>query len=411
MSWEDPRSEIASLTPTLTEIRRDIHKHPELGFEEERTQRLIRGWLTQLGYSPRDCARTGLIADLRPELIGRTRTIALRADIDCLPMDERTELPWRSIHDGRAHKCGHDGHTAMLLGTAAVLAHYRQQIPGNVRLLFQPAEEGVDGGGAKLMIAEGALEGVDEVYALHNWPAYPLGQLRVVPGPIMAQVHGFEISIRGRGGHGSQPQVCRDPIVAGAALITALQTVVSRGLGVDGGAVVSVCTFQSGEANNVIPEVARMTGTVRSFSGEVTERVLARMREIAKGVAATYGVEVDLALETGYPALVNAPECVAAVYRAAERVECFVGPQSFVSPPGLKGRQGLEVSAEDLPLAASEDFAYFAAEVPSAYFFLGAGREGLDTPGCHHPDFDFEDELIPVGMQMFLALVRDRLSP
>lgn len=392
MSWEDPLSEIANLTPTLTEIRRDIHKHPELGFEEERTQRLIRGWLTQLGYQPRDCARTGLIADLRPDLQGRGMTIALRADIDCLPMDERTDIPWRSIHDGRAHKCGHDGHTAILLGTAAVLARYRDRLSGNVRLIFQPAEEGVDGGGAKLMLAEGALEGVEEVYALHNWPGFPRGELRVIEGPIMAEVLTFEISIRGCGGHASQPQVCRDPIVAGAALISAMQTVVSRGLGAEGGAVVSICTFQAGEASNVIPEIARMTGTLRSFSAATTERTLSRMREIAKGIGATFGVEVDLALETGYPALINDPRCVEAVRRVATTIK------------------GLEQGSASLPMAASEDFAYFAAEVPSAYFFLGAGREGGETPGCHHPDFDFEDELIPVGMQMFLGLVRDRFA-
>jgi amidohydrolase len=392
MSWEDPRSEIESLTPTLTEIRRDIHKHPELGFEEIRTQRLIRSWLTQLGYEPRDCARTGLVADLRPEQIGRGRTIALRADIDCLPMPERTELDWRSVHDGRAHKCGHDGHTAILLGTAAVLARYREQIPGNVRLVFQPAEEGVDGGGAKVMVAEGALEDVEEIYGLHNWPAYPRGQLRVVSGPIMAQVHTFEISVRGVGGHGSQPQDCRDPIVAGAALVGALQTVVSRGLSASGGAVLSVCSFDAGTTNNVIPALARMTGTIRSFSAAATERVVARVREITKGIGATYGVTVDLALEASYPVLVNDQQCVGAVERVAQTIE------------------GLTVSDAELPMAGGEDFAYFAAEIPAAYFFLGAGRDGEDTPGCHHPDFDFEDGLIPTGMQMFLGLVRDRVT-
>jgi amidohydrolase len=392
MSWDDPRTEIDALTPTLTDIRRDIHKHPELGFEEERTQRLIRSWLTQLGYVARDCARTGLVADLRPELVGQVPCIALRADIDCLPMTERTELDWRSIHDGRAHKCGHDGHTAILLGTAAVLARYRDQIQGNVRLLFQPAEEGVDGGGAKVMVAEGALDGVDEVYGLHNWPGYPRGELRVVSGPIMAQVHTFEITVRGKGGHGSQPQVCRDPIVAGAALVGALQTIVSRGLSSAGGAVLSVCSFEAGTTNNVIPEFARMTGTIRSFSPEVTERVVVRLREIAKGVGATYGVAVDLALETSYPVLINHPDCVDAVTRVAASID------------------DLAVSPDELPMAGGEDFAYFASEVPAAYFFLGSGEAGEDTPGCHHPDFDFDDALIPTGMQMFLGLVRDRIG-
>ena len=390
MSWEDPREEIEGLTPTLTEIRRDIHKHPELGFEEHRTQRLVKSWLGQLGYTPRESAKTGLIADLRPELHGRAPTIALRADLDCLPMPEHTDLPWRSVHDGRAHKCGHDGHTAILLGTAAILARYRERLAGNVRLLFQPAEEGVEGGGAKVMVAEGALDGVSEVYGLHNWPAYPQGDLRVAAGPVMAQVHNFEITLQGRGGHGSQPQLCRDPIVAGAALIGALQTVVARGVGSGGGAVVSVCSFEAGTTNNVIPEVARMTGTIRSYEPEITERVLARVREVAKGIGATYGVEVDLALEASYPVLVNHPECVAAVQRVAQTL-------------------GLQHSEAELPMAGGEDFAYFAAEVPAAYFLLGAGREGEDTPSCHHPDFDFDDGLIPVGMRMFLGLVQDRL--
>lgn len=392
MPWDDLNDEVDSLTPTLTEIRRDIHKHPELGFEEHRTQRLIKGWLTQLGYEPKDCAGTGLYADLRPDCNDQGRTIALRADIDCLPMQEHTELPWRSVHDGCAHKCGHDGHTAILLGVAAILARYREHVVGNVRLVFQPAEEGVDGGGAKVMVGEGALTGVTEMYGLHNWPGYPRGELRVISGPIMAQVHIFEITVRGRGGHGSQPQSCRDPIVAGAALVGALQTVVSRGLGAGGGAVVSVCTFEAGEAINVIPEVARMTGTIRSFSPETTERVLERIREVCTGIGAAHGVEVDLALETTYPVLINDSECVAAVSRVASTVD------------------GLVVSDAELPMAGGEDFAYFAAEVPAAYFFLGAGHEGEDTPGCHHPDFDFDDELIPTGVKMFLGIVRDRLA-
>lgn len=391
MSWEDPRSEIENLTPTLVEIRRDIHKHPELGFEEQRTQRLVCKWLAQLGYEPRESAKTGVIADLHPQLHGQPPTVALRADLDCLPMVERTELPWRSVHDGRAHKCGHDGHTAILLGTAALLARFRERISGNVRLLFQPAEEGVDGGGAKVMAAEGALDGVDEIYGLHNWPSYPFGELRVRSGPIMAQVHDLEISVRGRGGHGGEPHHTRDAIVAASALVGALQTAVSRGLSAAGGAVVSICTFEAGEANNVLPELARLTGTIRSFAPEATERVLSRVREICSGIGATYGVEVELALDTTYPVLVNHSECVAAVERVGREV-------------------GLGVSDRSLPMAGGEDFAYFAAETPAAYFFLGAGREGEDTPGCHHPDFDFEDQLIPLGMQMFLGIVRDRMS-
>lgn len=387
--WSD--DEVEALLPQLREIRHDLHQHPELGFEEHRTQGRVRAWLEDLGYAPRDCAGTGLVADLHPDRPGPR--IALRADLDCLPMAETTPLPYRSVHEGRAHKCGHDGHTTILMGVAAVLARHRDRVPGNVRLLFQPAEEGVDGGGAKVMVAEGALRGVHEVYGLHNWPAFPHGELRVTAGPIMAKTRELEIVVVGKGGHGSQPQVCRDPLVAAAYLVTALQTVVSRGLGSDGGAVVSVCRFSSGHAHNVIPDRAELGGTVRSFDPAVDQRVIERIDEVARGVAATFGVEVTVSLSEGYPVLVNHERCAEAVRRVAARV---VGPQ--------------RVSAAGLPIAGGEDFAYLAQAVPAAYFFLGAGRPGQDTPGCHHPDFDFDDTLIPTGMRMFLGLVEERLG-
>lgn len=392
MPFDPPQEEIDALSSTLREIRHDIHQHPELGFEEERTQRLVRGWLEKLGYAPRDCARTGLIADLRPELASAP-AIALRADLDCLPIHEDLDLPYRSVHAGRSHKCGHDGHTSILLGVAAILARYRNQAPMNVRLLFQPAEEGVDGGGARVMVAEGALDGIDEVYALHNWPGYPKGEVRVIEGPTMAQVHEFEIEIVGVGGHGSQPQRARDPIVAAAHLVTALQTVVSRGLGYEGGGVVSVGSLHAGDANNVIPERARMVGTIRSFRPEVTTRVIERMREIASGVGTTFGVTVNLELREGYPVLVNHPDCARAVRAVAAEI---VGEA--------------RVSSEGLPMAGSEDFAFFARERPCAYFFLGAGKPGEDTPLCHHPDFDFDDDLIPLGMRMFLGILKHRFA-
>ncbi len=183
--------EIAVLVEQTRDVRHDLHRHPELGFEERRTQSVVRAWLEGLGYSPRICAGTGLVADLDASRPGPT--IALRADLDALPIDERTDLPWRSVHAGCSHKCGHDGHTAILLGVATVLKRHAALIPGNVRLVFQPAEEGVRGGGARVMVAEGALEGVSEIYGLHNWPAWPKGQVRVQPGPMLAQVHSFTI--------------------------------------------------------------------------------------------------------------------------------------------------------------------------------------------------------------------------
>lgn len=383
-------NEIGPLLPRLKELRHDIHQHPELGFEETRTQALVKKFLEEHGYSPKVCAETGLVADLKnPSMI----TIGLRADMDCLPIHESTNIPYRSIHAGKGHKCGHDGHTAILLGVAAVLAKHQQQIPGNVRLLFQPAEEGVRGGGARVMVAEGALRGVKEVYGLHNWPGWPKGQVRVKHGSMLAQVHTFSITLTGVGGHGSQPQLCRDPIVAGAQLVTALQTVVSRGLGYQGGAVVSVCQFQSGTTHNIIPATASLVGTIRTFHPAVEKRVLERFYEVCKGVAMANGVELKIDMEVGYPVTMNNPTCADAVARVAR---------------GLFGESG--VSEEELPMAGGEDFAYFAQEIPGAYFFVGAKRGEENTPVCHHPDFDFEDDLIEVGMKMFLGIVLDRFN-
>ena len=391
MSWTDPRGDIEALLPQLRQIRRDIHKHPELGFEEVRTQALCRAWLEARGYAPRVCAETGLIADLDAD--ARGPVIALRADLDCLPMHEPTDIAHRSVYPGKAHKCGHDGHTAILLGVADLLARYREEVGGNVRLLFQPAEEGVRGGGAKVMVAEGALAGVAEVYGLHNWPGFPKGQVHVKAGAMLAQVHTLKLTIFGKGGHASQPQMCRDPIVAGAHLVSALQTVVARGLGYTGGAVLSITQFSSGTTHNVIPDTAQLQGTVRSFDPAVGERVLARLREVVEGTAASFGVKIDLEVEAGYPVTSNDPRCAAAVARVA------------VAQLGAA-----RVSEQDLPCAGGEDFAYLAQAVPGAYFFVGAGREGEDTPVCHHPDFDFDDDLIPTGIGMFLGLVRDRLA-
>lgn len=395
-AWYDAAalgSAIELLTPKLVGVRHDIHQHPELGFEEHRTQGIVKTWLEAIGLEPRVCAETGLIADLRPDLMGKGRCIGLRADLDCLPMDETTDLPYRSVHAGRAHKCGHDGHTAVLMGVASLLAERRDALPGNVRLIFQPAEEGVRGGGAKVMVAEGALEGVDEVYGLHNWPGYPRGEIRVKAGPMMAQVCDFDITVRGVGGHGSQPQLCRDPIVAGAHLVSALQTVVSRGLGYDGGAVVSVCEFHGGSANNVIPEVVTMTGTIRSFADSVSERVLERFREVIAGTEATFGVKVEFVAHSGYPVVDNDADCTAAVERVGA---ALVGAEN--------------VSNRDLPMAGGEDFAYFGKATKAAYFFVGSGVPGEDTPVCHHPDFDFDDGIIPTAVSMMLGLVVDRLG-
>jgi amidohydrolase len=397
--WRVPDSDletrIARLAERLTEVRHDLHRHPELGFEERRTQRVVLDTLAGLGLQPRSCAGTGAIVDIG-STAGPRRTLALRADLDALPIHETTRLPYRSVHDGVAHKCGHDGHTTILLGIAHLLrerSDWLRERGARIRLLFQPAEEGVRGGGARVMVAEGALEGVDEVYGLHNWPAFPFGTVRVRAGPVMARTAEFEIEVRGRGGHGSQPQACRDPIVAASALVSALQTIASRNLGAaEPPIVLSVCTFHAGEAVNAIPETAQLAGTLRSFSDGIQARVVERMREIARGIASAYSVEVSVEITPGFPVLVNDETCAEVVRRVAAEA---LGVSS--------------VSHEGLPMTAAEDFAVFAAERPAAYFFLGAGRSE-DTPGCHHPHFDFDDDLLALGMRMFMGIVRDRLD-
>jgi len=381
---------IVALQPELLAARHDLHAHPELGFEEVRTQAKVKQGLLELGYAPTECAETGLIADLHP---GRQTKLGLRADLDALPMTERTPLPYRSTHEGRAHKCGHDGHTAILMGVASVLAQHRDRFRHNVRLLFQPAEEGVRGGGAKVMVAEGALQGVPEVYGLHNWPGFPQGEVRVRGGAMMAQVHTLRAKVIGKGGHGSLPERCHDPIVAASHLVTALQTAVSRSLGYAGGAVVTIGRFIGAGSHNVIPHEVELEGTIRTFDPGVTETVLAAIRRITAGTAEAHGVRIELELEPGYPVLINDERCAQRVRAVAE---ALIGAD--------------RVSAADLPIAGGEDFAFMTQAVPGAYFFLGAQVPGQQTPGCHHPDFDFDDSLIPLGMRIFVGLALDRAA-
>lgn len=382
---------LQELEPRLREVRHDLHRHPELGFEERRTQGIVTAFLEDLGYAPRACAGTGVVADLRPGAPGPA--IALRADMDALPIHEETDLPYRSVHDGVAHKCGHDGHTTVMLGVAAALAARRDSLPaGNVRLLFQPAEEGVRGGGARVMVEEGALEGIAEVYGHHNWPNFPKGEVRVAAGPVMAQEATFRITLEGWGGHASQPQVTRDPLTAGAHMVTALNSIAARGIGVHGGAVLSVTSFQCGTTRNVIPGRGVLLGTVRALDAALGERVLARLEQVVAGVAATHAIGARVEIGRGFPILPNDAGCADAVRAAATEI---LGAE--------------RVSATGLPLAASEDFSYFAQAVPGAYFFVGAGREGEETPGCHHPDFDYDDALIVPTARIFVRLAEDRL--
>jgi amidohydrolase len=385
----DLASAIDAVSDDLVELRHDLHRHPEPGFEETRTQERLRGELEAIGLAPRDCGGTGLIADVGA---GDGPLIALRADIDALRMtEENHHLPYRSQHDGIAHMCGHDGHTTMLIGAARLLAARRDQLPGMVRLLFQPAEEGP--GGAPVMIDEGALDGVAEIYGCHNWPSFPFGCLRTIVGPCMATVAIFEITVTGRGGHASQPHAAIDPVLAASHVVTALQSIVARNVSYEERAVVSTTCIHGGEIHNVIPDQVELTGTIRALSDESYELIERRIGEIARQTAAAHGARAECRFERMYPVLVNH----AAETEHVERVgRAIFGDDA--------------VTAAELPMMTAEDFAYFTRERPGCYFFLGSGETGRDNAMCHATSFDFNDNLIAPGVTMWVRLVEDRLG-
>ncbi|MDH7637639.1 M20 aminoacylase family protein [Sphingomonas oryzagri] len=367
-------------------IRRDIHAHPELAFEEHRTSDLVARALTGWGIAvERGIAGTGLVATLSR---GDGPSIGLRADMDALPVDELGSVAHKSRHAGRMHACGHDGHTAMLLGAARELAA-DGGFHGTVHFIFQPAEE-CDGGG-RHMVEDGlfARFPCDQVFGIHNWPGLPLGAIAVREGAMMASFDTFEILVQGKGAHAAMPEQGHDPVVAGAALVSALQTVASRIVTPNEPIVLSVTQFHAGDAYNVIPQDAVLRGTVRCFSSSVRDKVEAEMRRIGNGIAQAYGVAVALDYRRGYPATVNAPSGVEAVVRAA---------RATVGDADLR--------TDFAPSMASEDFSFMLEACPGAYLWLGAG---VDSPGLHHPCFDFNDALLPIGVRFWTTLVRQML--
>jgi hippurate hydrolase len=373
----------------LTTLRQDIHAHPELGFQEARTSALVANALAALGYEVHcNVGRTGVVGILQGRGQTSGRSIGLRADMDALPIAESSGQAYASRHRGVMHACGHDGHTAILLGAARYLAETRN-FNGTAVLIFQPAEEGL--GGAKAMLDDGLFERFpcDAIYALHNWPALPAGVIGVNPGPMMAAADQFEILIEGRGGHGAHAYQTNDPIVIAAQLITALQTIVSRNVPAPDSAVVTVAAVTAGnlEAMNVIPKEARMVGTVRTFKPGVQNQIIQRMHEVVAGIAAAFQARIDLKYQRLIPATVNTPEHAALVAEVAG--ELF-GASMVV--PNL------------VPSMGSEDFSFMLQQRPGAYFRLGQG--GVDA-GCvlHSTSFDFNDAVIPAGAAMFCRLV------
>ncbi len=377
---------IGEFQDEMTAWRRDLHEHPETGFEEHRTAAVVADKLKAFGVDEvhTDIAKTGVVGVLRAGSGGRM--IGVRADMDALPIQESTGLPYASKHAGTMHACGHDGHTTMLLGAAKYLAETRN-FDGTVCLIFQPAEELL--GGGRVMLEEGLLERfpVEQVYGLHNWPRRPLGAFAMRPGPVMAAADRFTLNLRGEGGHAAMPHFCRDPLVAGAQIIVALQSIVARNLDPIEQAVISATQMHAGDAYNVIPRDAMITGTARSFAPAVRDLLERRIGEIAESIARAMAVEIDVQYERGYPPTVNsAAETELAAAAAAE-----VGGDERVDrdPP---------------PVMGAEDFAYMLERRPGCYIFMGNGGDD-DAPMLHSPDYDFNDEALPYGASYWARLV------
>ena len=383
-----PIDRIKDFADDLVAIRRDFHAHPELGFEEVRTSGIVEQELARYGVTVhRGIGGTGVVGVLEGRT-GSGRRIALRADMDALPIEEETNLSYRSTVPGKMHACGHDGHTTMLLGAARYLAETRD-FDGTALFVFQPAEEGQ--GGARAMIADGLFEKFpcDEIYAIHNQPNGPHGKIKLRPGPAMAAADFFDIRITGRGAHAAQPQQGIDPIVVGSTLVQALQSIVSRNADPLKSAVLSVTQFHAGAAYNVIPEGAHITGTVRTFDADLRTLVSARIREIAKGIAVAYGAVIDVEIRDVFSVLMNSPEHAAA---AADVARELFGPEG--------------VDDQSKPRMGSEDFADMVARVPGAYAWIG----GTPGPGLHNASYDFDDSIIPLGSAFLARLVERRTA-
>lgn len=373
------------------ELRHALHRHPELPWAERKTAETIRTRLTALGIGWRVCAETGTVATLASQQAGKH--IALRADIDALPIEERSGVAWRSLHDGCMHACGHDGHAATLYATAAWLKQHENELPGPVSLLFQPAEEG--GHGARRMIEDGALEGVDAIFGWHNWPAIPYGQAVCPDGTVMAGNGTFKIVLRGRGGHASQPELCRDPVLAGSAVVVALQQIVSRRLPPQQPVVLSVTSFDARSGVTVIPDRAILEGSFRLSDPGVRESLHGMIEEIARSTAASYGVDSEIELFPRYAPTVNhGPE--AASYRRALQEEF--------------GARALSTSVA-MPIMASEDFSDYLKEIPGAFALIGADDGRGHHQPCHSPEYDFNDALIPHVARIYSRLAGIQPAP
>jgi hippurate hydrolase len=376
---------VADLADEITTWRRDFHENPELLFDVHRTAGIVAEKLKSFGCDEvvTGLGRTGVVGVIKGRSDNSGRVIGLRADMDALPIEEATNAPHKSKVPGKMHACGHDGHTAMLLGAAKYLAETRN-FDGTAVVIFQPAEEG--GGGGNEMLKDGLMErfGVQEVYGMHNMPGIPVGQFAIRPGPMMAAADRFTINIEGKGGHAARPHDCIDPVVVSAHVITALQTVASRSADPLDSVVVSVCTVRAGDAFNVIPQTAMLLGTVRTLSPEVRDLAETRIRAIVENVCAAFGAKAEVEYDRGYPVTMNDPDKTDFMANVARAVS---------------GENAVDTTVP--PLMGAEDFSYMLEQRPGAYIFLGNG----DTAGVHHPAYDFNDEASPYGVSLWAKII------
>ena len=382
----------AELQHEIAEWRRDLHRNPELLYDVHRTAEVVATRLRAFGCDEvvEGIGRTGVVGVIRGkgEKSGAGKVVGMRADMDALPVTEESGKPWTSNTPGKMHACGHDGHTAMLLGAAKYLAETRR-FAGTAVLIFQPAEEG--GAGGKAMIDDGVMQrfGIEEVYGMHNFPGIPLGQFAIRPGPLMAAADHFVIEIEGRGGHAAKPHATIDPVLVGAHIVQALQAIVARNVDPLKSGVVSVTTFQAGHAFNIIPQRARLIGTARSLEPGVRDLIERRMSEIVPSLAAAFGATATLKYDRNYPVTVN----------HAEQTEKAIAVAEMVAGTG-------GVDPDTAPVMGGEDFSFMLEARPGAFIFIGNG----DSAGLHHPAYDFNDEAIPFGAS-YWAKLAETLMP
>src|ERR1700674_581288 len=384
---------VADLHDEITAWRRDMHMHPELQYDVHRTAASVVEKLKSFGCDEMvpGIGRTGVVGVIRGRKTGSKaggKVVGLRADMDALPLEEETGLPYKSTVPGKMHACGHDGHTAMLLGAAKYLAETRN-FAGTAVVIFQPAEEG--GGGGLAMVKDGlmGLFAIEEVYGMHNYPGLPTGEFSIRSGPIMASTDNLTVDIEGVGGHAARPHNSVDPILVGAQIVNALQSIVSRNVDPIEAAVISICTFQAGNADNVIPQTAHLRGTAPSLKPEVRELLRRRLAEVIEGTARLYGAKAHLNLRPGYPVVINhARETAFAASIAGD----------------IAGRD--RVDTDMAPVMGGEDFAYMLEARPGAFIFIGNG-EGA---GLHHPAYNFNDDVIPYGTSYWVRLVETAMA-